>query len=230
MGKLRLFFAAALLFAAGCSGANNNAANKGASTPPPVLANTIDFPIYGQSRVLVAKGFTQVVNSTGTQADSVLMSGNGTYQGNEVIAASPASLDQLRGWLHGAGSNPPAGYEAVKNADFENARAGTLRYGLDFALFQHPRAGKNPTGLLVIVMDPARVTKSLGPALPLISRYRNLPDFARKPIDDQVKLQTGFSVTDILQPNSPVGMALGALDDFSHSNQRAILLLSAQKQ
>ena len=223
---------AVLACAAGCSGGSGNGGNttSAKSTPPPALANTIDFPLFEQSRILVSKGFSQVVNGTGSQANGVLMSGNGTYQGNEVIAATPASMDQLRGWLQGVDAKPPQGYQRVQNIDYGTARANTVRYGLDFALFEHPRPGKNPTGLLVIVMDPARVTKSLGPALPLISRYRNLPDFARKPIDDQVKSQTGFSVTEVLQPNSPIGMALGALDDFSHSNDRAILLLSAQKQ
>lgn len=227
---MRKFVLAAglLLLVSACGGGGTTSQEK--PTPLPSVAAAIDFPLYGGSRVLVAKSFTQVVNSSDTSYNGVLMGGNGTYKGNEQIASSPASFDQLRTWLHGLNAKLPSGYTVIQSAQYNEARSNVNRYGLDFALFQKADAGKPPSGLLVIVMDPARVTKSLGPALPLISKYRSLPDFARKPIDDQVKAQTGFSVTEALQPESPIGLALSTLGEFAHSNQRAIMMVDAQKQ
>ena len=226
----RLLLASTLAIAvSACSGGGGESA-KSSPTPLPSVASAIDFPLYSGSRVLVAKSFTQVVNTSDPSYNGVLMSGNGTYKGNEQVASSPASFDQLRAWLRGLNGNLPNGYTVVQSAQYNEARNSVQRYGLDFALFQKSDGAKPPQGLLVLVMDPARVTKSIGPALPLISKYRSLPDFAKKPIDDQVKAQTGFSVTEALQPESPIGLALETLNDFSHSNQRAILMVNAQKQ
>ena len=229
MKKTIVFLTSVLLVLGGCSGGGKSA-NQAAPTPMPSVASTIDFPIYAGSRVLVAKTFTQVLNNTNAAYNGVLMGGNGKYEGNEVIAASPASFDQLRGWVRASADKPPAGYTTLQQTNVTDARSSMQRYGMDFQLFQRAQTGKAPVGLIVIVMDPARVTKSLGPALGLIARYRSLPDFAKKPIDDQVKAQTGFSVTEALQPESPLGIALDALNQFSHSDQRAILLVNAQKQ
>ena len=217
-----------LLLLAGCGGGGETASKAPSSQPS--IANAIDFPIFPGSRVLVSRNYTQVVNTTNTRASGILMGGNGKYQGDEVIATSPASFDQLRGWLHGVSAKAPPGYADLQVTQTAEARATLQRYGMDFALFQKAGPAKSPTGLLVLIMDPAHVTKSLGPALNLITRYRSLPDFAKKPIDEQVKAQTGFSVSDALLPDSPLGTALDALAEFSHSDQRAVILVNAQKQ
>ncbi len=229
MRKLQVCLYAVFLGVAACSGGNTNS-QSGSPTAQPSVANSIDFPLFDGSRVLAAKDYTQVINSTGRVPSGILMAGNGKYHGSEVIAATPASFDQLRTWLRALDSKSPAGYTGVAQSNLSDARGTMQRYGMDFSTFQKPANGKAPIGLLVIVMDPARVTKSLGPALNLISRYRSAPDFLKKPIDDQVKSQMGFSVSEALQPESPIGTALDALADFSHSNQRAIVLVNAQKQ
>lgn len=228
MSKLLGPLGLAAVLLSGCSGSTSSSQSSPAARPS--IANSIDFPLYANSRVVVAKDYTQVVNTTNAPSGGILMGGNGKYQGNEVIAASPASFDQLRGWLRSMGANLPRGYTNVQQSGTESARAQMQRYGMDFAVFQKAGTGRNPTGLLVLIMDPAHVSKSLGPALNLITRYRSLPDFAKKPIDEQVKAQTGFSVSEALQPESPIGTALDALSEFSHSDQRAVILVNAQKQ
>ena len=228
MRKLLLTMGVAAGLLSGCT--NSKTSSQGSPTAQPSIANSIDFPLFPGSRVLVAKDYTQVVNTTNAPAGGILMGGNGQYKGNEVIAASPASFDQLRGWLRTVSVKLPAGYSIGQQDNTSSARAEVQRYGMDFAVFQKTGNAKDPTGLLVLVMDPSHVNKSLGPALNLITRYRSLPDFAKKPIDDQVKAQTGFSVTEALQPESPIGTALDALAEFAHSDQRAVILVNAQKQ
>ncbi|MDQ6929235.1 MAG: hypothetical protein M3126_01035 [Candidatus Eremiobacteraeota bacterium] len=230
MRKLLSGLCAVLLGVAGCSGGGGTSSQTGSPTAQPSVASSIDFPLYDGSRVLASKDYTQVINSTGNAPSGILMAGNGKYHGNEVIAASSASFDQLRTWVRSLSAKSPAGYTSLPHTDVGNARASMQRYGMDFALFQKGQNGKTPEGLIVLVMDPKTVTKSLGPALNLIARYRTAPDFLKKPIDDQVRSQMGFSVSDALQPGGPIGTALDALSDFSHSDQRAIVLVNAQKQ
>ena len=229
---MRQFVAAALLlgFLGACSGGSGGTqATQATRTAPPSLPNPLDFPLQTGARVLSAKNFTQVVNASDSSYNGVLMQGNGTYAGNEVIAASPASFDALRAWLAAQTQKPPGDYTVQTSSSLSDARATVQRYGLDFAAFQHTKGGK-PQGLLVLVMDPASVTKKLGFALSLVGQYRNLPDAMKAPIDARIKAQTGFSATELTQPQSPIGIALDAINDFSHSNQRAIVLVSAQKQ
>ncbi|GAC1393759.1 MAG: hypothetical protein NVSMB31_13430 [Vulcanimicrobiaceae bacterium] len=224
-----VYVCSALVALGGCSGGNTNS-QSGSPTAGPSVANSIDFPLLAGSRVLVAKDYTQVINSSGNMPSGILMAGNGKYHGNEVIAATPASFQELQTWLKGATQKPPSGYSQVRQSDVSGARGTMQHYGMDFAIFQKGQGAKPDIGLLVIVMDPAHVTKSLGAYLNLVSKYRSLPAFAKKPIDDQAKAQMGFSVTEALQPQSPIGTALDALSDFSHSDQRAIVLVNAQKQ
>ncbi|PZR60100.1 MAG: hypothetical protein DLM50_00130 [Candidatus Meridianibacter frigidus] len=228
MKSLTAPFVLLFAFLAACSGGGGQRASS-SPTVGPSVANPISFPLVGGSKILAAKDYTQTVNSNSTSYNGVLMQGNGTYKGSEVIAAAPSSFAQLRTWLRSLDAKPPTAYQRLSNGNMDDARANAGRIGLDFSTFQTTRDGK-PVGLLVVVMDPAVTARKLGPVLGLISRYRNLPDFAKAPIDNQVKQQTGFSVTEALQPQSPLGMALDSLGEFAHTNQRAILLLDARKE
>ncbi len=225
----RLALGAFFVLLAACTGGNKAGGPTPAPSGAPSVASGIKFPLYGGSRVLQSRTYRTVVNTTDASYNGVLMQGNGTYDGNEVVVAAPGAFAQMQAWLSGVVAHPPAGYSVLHGTDLDQARGQVVRYGLDFRTFQRRDQGK-PVGLLVVVMDPARVTRALGPALMLISRYRSMPAVMRAPIDAQIKAQTGFSVTEATQPESPLGMALGSLDLFAHSNQRAILLLSAQKQ
>ena len=222
----RLLLGAFILFlAAGCSG------NKQASAPGPAssLANPIAFPLYSGSRVLASKDFTQTINNQSGQYNGVLMQGNGTYKGTEVIAESSASLSQLSSWLRSLDAHPPAHYQHYSSADLQTTINNGSALGLDYSAFQTTEGGK-PVGLMVVVMDPSKLGKRLGPVLSLVNTYRSLPSMMRAPIDERFKAQTGISMTEALQPQSPLGLVLDSLQEFSHTNARAILLLDARKQ
>ncbi len=219
--------AAMVLVLSAC--AHQTQTSQSAPTRAPSLQNPINFPLYANSKVLSSKSYTQVINA-GNTGGGIIAQGDGTYAGQEVIAASNASFGQLRTWVQSLESKPPAGYSRMPNSQsLGSARESANNAGIDFSAFQTNEKGK-PVGLLVIAMDPTTVTKRLGPALQLISKYKSLPGPMRQTIDDQVKQRTGFSVSEATQPDSPVGAALEALGQFQHTNERAILLLNAQKQ
>lgn len=216
---------AALL--AGCGGGSQHAAQTITQSGP--ATNPIDFPLASDSRVLVAKAFKQDIHTTNSSNDTVMKEGNGMYVGNEVIAGSPASFDALQAWLKAQYAKPPAGYRQSSDVHASQQDETARSFGVDGRDFETTQSGKK-VSLIVVVMDPAKVTGRLGPVLTLIRRYRDMPEFMRSPIDKQVKDQTGYSVSDMLQPDSPLGLALDALGEFSHTNERAILMLNAHKQ
>ena len=211
-----------------CSGGNRVAQQQPAASPPPTLNNPTGFPLYSGSKILVSKGFKQVVNGSNT-SNGLLAEGSGTYTGNEVIASAPAAFPALQTWLHNTYAKPPAGFRQATNKDLNSGSDTALSLGVDGRGFQSTKNGK-PSTLLVVVMDPSKFNARLGPALALVRRYRDMPQFMRGPIDDRVKQQTGFSISEMLQPESPAGLALDAMNEFSHNNQRAILMIDAQKE
>ncbi|MGZ3502990.1 MAG: hypothetical protein ACXWNK_15475 [Vulcanimicrobiaceae bacterium] len=225
--------AAALCAAVALAACSSQQSQQGASATPapaPSIANPVDFPLYTNARVIASRNYTQTLNTTNSATSaSALSEGNGTYAGHEVIAATPASFAQLSEWVHAINAKPPEGYTVAPTVDLSQARVQANKVGLDFAAFQTERGGKK-VGLLVVVMDPTRLTTKLGPVLDLIGKYRLLPATMRAPIDQRVKERVGMSVTEAMQPDSPVGAALSALDEFQHSNARGIVLIDATKQ
>ena len=218
-----------LLVAAACTGGNRTAQQQPAATAPPNITNPTGFPLYSGSKVLVSKGFKQVVNANANGSGGLLAQGNGTYTGNEVIASAPASFPALQSWLHEAYAKPPSGFRQATDKNLNSSGDTATTIGVDGRGFETTKNGKTST-LLVVVMDPSKFNARLGPALALVRRYRDMPQFMRGPIDQQVKQQTGFSVSEMLQPDSPMGLALDAMNEFSHNNQRAILLIDAQRE
>ena len=66
--------------------------------------------------------------------------------------------------------------------------------------------------------------------LGLISRFKNMPAMWRQPIDAQVMHQTGFSLTDATNPDTPIGAAIAALGELRDFGGRGIVLIDAVKQ
>ena len=226
--RLAAVLCAAIAMAA-CSSQQNQGANA-TPAPAPSIANPVDFPLYTNARVIAARNYTQTLNTTNSATSaSALSEGNGTYSGHEVIAASPASFADLSEWVRTIDAKPPEGYTAAPAVNLNQARVQANKAGLDFAAFQTQRNGKK-VGLLVVVMDPTRLTTRFGPVLDLIGKYRLLPEAMRAPIDERVKDRIGMTVTEATQPDSPVGAALSALTDFQHSNSRGIVIIDATKQ
>lgn len=222
------FLLGAVLLAAGCSSPQNQTSS---SASPAALANTAGFPLYPDSRIVTARAFTQNVQVEGgaQSGHSVFASGNGTYAGNEVIAASSASFDDLSAWLARVTDSPPAGYVPVETGRNPGEQQQAQQYGLDYAAFKK-KEGAKTHGVLVIVMDPQRVTERFGKVLGMIAKYRALPEVMRAPIDNAAKARIGMTLTQATQPDSPIGAALGALTTFEHKDTRGIVVIDAAKR
>jgi hypothetical protein len=218
--------ACALLLAAGCTAQQN--ANQSAS-PPPTLRNPLDFALYPGAGVVTSRAFTQKIIVQNPQNGSIFEAGSGTYSGHEVIAASNASFSQLSSWVGKLSTNPPKGYSPVETGQNPQAQTQAQQIGLDYASFQK-KDGSRTRGVLVIVMDPQRVNEKFGRILGMIAKYRALPEVMRAPIDNEAKARIGMSITEATQPDSPIGAALAALDQFQHRNARGIVVVDAVKR
>ena len=91
------------------------------------------------------------------------------------------------------------------------------------------RAGKRH-GVVVMVVDPQTLDEKAGPMLGLIGRFKHMPRMLRDPIDAQAKKQTGFSITEATNPDTPIGAAVAALDELRDFGGRGIVLIDAVKQ
>ncbi len=181
-------------------------------TPSP-LRNPLNVALYPRATVIAVHSFRQNVTTQQTRR-SIFDDGAGTYDGTEVVAASDASFSTLSSWVRGFGTHP----------------AGTIQeYGVDYAVFERG-SGKAAHGVLVVVMDPKVVDRQLGSVLAVIGNYRSLPAFMRGPIDQQVKARVGITLSDAMDPASPIGATLAALSDFEQRNSRGIVIVDAVRR
>lgn len=221
--------AIALLVA--CSKSGQSAQSTSQVTPEPAGTNSTDFPLYEGSTVIGSHAWTQSVNtSTATNEKGMYSQGAGTYSGHDVIAHTPATVAQLRQWLDGLQKSPPAGYSvAVSGTGMDQARSRAQSFGLDFDAFEKTVDGKKHH-LVVIAIDPAVLQTKAGPMLGFVSRYKMLPQSLRDPLDVQAKQRTGFSISEALSPDTPIGASLASLDELRQSGDRGIVIVDAAKQ
>ncbi len=212
------------------------ACSKGTSVPGSIATsaqtaapqNTTNFPLYHDSDVVASKQFSQTVNA-GQASAGIMAKGSGTYTGNEVVAGSEATLSDLETWLRAQEKQPPTGYVAVAlPANLASVHAVAVKNGMDFALFRDPK--NNNHGVVVMAMDPAVANHKLGPALMLVSKYQALPQAMRNTVDSQLKQRYGYTASEFVEPGSPLGSAIGAMNDFQNKNERAIIIIDATKQ
>lgn len=217
---------AALVFAA-CSSQQNQPA----STPGPgALRNVSGFPLYPGAKIVTAHEFTQNVQvASAPQNGSIFSGGNGIYTGNEVIASTPASFTDLSAWISRLSQSPPQGYASVETGNNPAEETQAQDYGLDYATFKK-KVGAKTHGVLVIAMDPQRVDQRFGRILGMIAKYRALPEVMREPVDNAAKARFGMTITQATQPDSPIGAALAALNEFEHKNTRGIVVIDAAKR
>ncbi len=211
--------------------------SKGTSVPenaqaPPASAaapqNTTNFPLLEGATVIVARGFSQNVTA-GQNATGVMAAGSGTYNGNEVIAGSNASLAQLETWLRESESKPPSGFVAVAiPQSMATIHSVAVKNGMDFAIFRDANNAKH--GLVVVALDPQAANKKLGPALMAVSKYQMLPASMKQTIDSQLKQRYGYTASEIVEPGSPLGSAATAMNEFKDKNERGIIIIDATKQ
>ena len=111
----------------------------------------------------------------------------------------------------------------------DSVRAHTRDLGFDFQAFTNMENGKRH-GVVVMAVDPQLLDDKAGPLLGLIGRLKYMPKMLRDPLDAQVRRQTGFSLTDATNPDTPVGAAVAALDQLRDFGGRGIVLIDAVKQ
>ncbi|MDQ2992356.1 MAG: hypothetical protein M3R30_05995 [Candidatus Eremiobacteraeota bacterium] len=231
-----VLIAIAVLALAACSGnagSSGHIASAGASEAPAAAAtNPTDFPLIEGATILATKSFSQTVDASKIKTGGAAFSqGSGTYAGEQVIAKSDKSLEDLAIWLAAQTKTPPAGYTALSasGAQVDQAHATAKKYGIDFAAFQNVENGKKH-GVLLIAMDPAVLDAKLGPAIGMIQKYASLPDMFKGPVDAQLKSRFGMSGSELLDPGSPLGAALAAYSEVKSTDSRAIVVVDAAKQ
>lgn len=217
----RLAALALVALLAACSQSNTTV------RPSPTPTNPIAFPLFEPSTVIVAREWHETVSASA--AEGAFKEGAGIYTGHEVIAESSATIAQLEAWIHTLESKPPQGYTAAVTGNVSETRANLHAYGIDLTALEHEVNGKQH-GIFVLAIDPVTLDAKAGPMLGMIQKYRGLPQFLRDPLDQQVKKSAGFTLSDALSPTTPIGAALGALDQLRASKQRGIVLIDATKR
>jgi hypothetical protein len=196
-----------------------------------MATNPVAFPLFDGAQILSAHQWrTTIVSRPGAADSAVLAQGAGTYDGHDVVAGTQAFMPVLESWLAGLAVNPPPGYRlAVSGNGVEAVRTHTRELGVDFVAFEGTQAGRR-NGVVVMVVDPQTLDEKAGPMLGLIGKFKHMPSMLRDPIDAQAKKQTGFSVTEATNPDTPIGAAVAALDELRDFGGRGIVLIDAVKQ
>jgi hypothetical protein len=190
-----------------------------------VVENPSNFPLYPGSGVMTvvpidsAQMFAAI-----RKADPTADVPKNNYRGHEVVLQTNASMAQLSGWLATMRKTPPAGFHASQNhIDVSNGDTnGWSSKTVDGGEFETPDAQRS---VYVFVADPQRMRAQLGAAFDLIDNYSKVPGMLRGPIDEEAKKQLGYSVTEMLDPKSPVGAAVTSLKSLQSTSHRAILLI-----
>lgn len=225
------YLVASLVFAlAACSGGSNaHTAATTAASPTAVPTNTIAFPLFVGSHVLAEQPFH--ARLSGSAAKGAGFSGGaGTYDGHEVVAATQALMPVLVSWLAQLDANPPHGYTAAaEGGTLADVRERARALGFDFGAFESSQNGKRH-GVVVLVVDPATLDRRAGPMLRALDEYPKLPAMLRAPIDAQAKKELGFTVSELTQPDTPLGAAVGSLGELRDYGGRGVVLVDATKE
>lgn len=222
----RSCFAALAALLTACASGNHGSAGGPSSTTDPIA-----FPLFDGANVLSSREWHRTIKAPPGAADSaVYAQGTGTYDGHEVVAGTQAFMPALEAWLGDLAAHPPAGYSnAVTGNTVDAVRTHTRQLGFDFQAFTDMENGKHH-GVVVLAIDPETLDEKAGPMLGLIGRFGHMPAMWRDPIDAQVRRQTGFSLTDASNPDTPVGAAIAALGELRDFGGRGIVLIDAVKQ
>lgn len=189
------------------------------------------FPLFAGADVLSARAWHNTITPHSGMVDSAFLShGAGKYDGYDVVAGTQAMMPALEGWLNDLGASPPPGYRvAISGNGIEAVRTHTRELGIDFVVFNSVQQGK-PHGVAVMVVDPQTLDEKAGPMLGLVGRFKHVPSMLRDPLDAQAKRQTGFSITEATDPNTPIGAAIAALGQLRDFGGRGIVLIDAVKE
>lgn len=192
--------------------------------PRPTPTNPAGFPLYPGSTVLSVRAWNHALSPSERSTLGIFDTNENAYAGHDVVTATQASFDELVAWLQALDAHPPQGYRVgVWGNGLDDARAQARAAGVDFAAFD-----RGAHDVLVIVVDPVLLQRKAGFMLSAISRFRYLPAFVRAPIDAQARAQTGFTVSEAVDPTTPIGAAVDALGRLNDARSRGIIFIDAR--
>jgi hypothetical protein len=218
-------FAAAATVLSGC-GQHHEEHGTGARAPQRVATNPSTFPLFRPSEIIAVKALDSgPMVAAFRKNDPHDRSEN--YRGSEVVFATGASLAELRAWLRKLEAASPQGLryshgDTIASSDPEAMRAN----GAVGASFQSPHGDRV---VVVFAVDPRLLHEKLGSALDLVDKYDKVPGMLRGPLDDSMKQQIGYSISEMLDANSPVGVAFRGLKTAEARNRRAIVLIDERR-
>lgn len=220
-----------LVLTACSNGARGAGSGAESGSPSPQATNPVDFPLFDGASLLSTRAWHEKISSRPGVGDNTLLSqGAGTYDGHDVVAATQALMPALEAWLQNLDANPPSGYTSVAHGTGVDAvRAHTRNLGIDFAVFERTENGKRH-GVVVLAVDPQTLDAKAGPMLGVVGKFKLLPQPLRDSIDAQAKKQTGFTLSEATNPDSPLGAAVGALARLRDFGGRGVILIDAVKQ
>ena len=192
-----------------------------------VLENPSTFPLYPRSQVVTVVPVDSAQMFAAMKASDPKARLPKNFRGHEVIAETGASMDQLRAWVQGLKKAPPSGFHKVTNRDGSSLGNNSQDKDAVGAQFATADGGRS---VYVVAADPRKVHDALGPAFTLIDSYSAVPGVMRGPIDDQAKKQLGYSVTELLDPKSPIGAVVATVKRMQSVDRRAILIIDESRK
>jgi hypothetical protein len=195
-------------------------------SPPPDLypsQNTIDH-------VLASPGPTEsgAPASTDSGAVPTASSDAASPAASDAPGPSDSASPAENGTPGPSDSSSPAASGTPESPAVEDPFVSSFKaFGLVPAGFWSKDRGR---AVMIIIMDPKQVAEHLGPTLDLMDQYDRLPWFLRGGIDATIKKQTGVSISDLMNTNTPMGMIVYATRHFKNEDSRAIILVDALRQ
>jgi hypothetical protein len=211
----------------GCSGAHHG----GTGEPSPAPTNPVDFPMFDGVTILSARQWhTTITKRPGVGDNAIFTEGAGTYNGHDVVGGTQAFMPTLEAWLGDLNAHPPAGYQnALAGNTVEAVRSHTRDLGVDFQIFERTENGKRH-GVAILAVDPETLDAKAGPMLAVVGKFKLLPKSIRDSIDYQAKRETGFTMSEATNPDTPIGPAVGALAQLRDFGGRGVVVIDAVKQ
>ena len=224
---LRLAFAVTIAVSLAACAKQTSTTTESTTTTPVSRTNPSDFPLYPGSAVVESAPVDYGAMLAIIKKNDPSAKVGGNYRGHEVILSTPATLPELRTWVGKLKSAPPLGFHVVASPSGFSAGSSAADANLVSGAYFETAGSKRVVFLLAL--DPKRIRAQLGPALDVVDKYTALPPMLRGPVDQQMKEQTGYSVSEMLDRHSPIGMVFATLKSMSSANQRAIVLIDETK-
>ena len=219
-----------------CACGHGGDEHRSAAEAPRAVKNPSDFPLYPRSEVVRVVPVDTAPMFAVIRANDPSSRLPDNYRGHVIIAETGATAAQLRSWVTALEAAPPAGFHDATRHHTRTSHGVRVRSRPDENTFdvngdgtaQFESAGSS-RWVYVITADPKRVYQQGRPLFAMIDAYAAAPNFLRAPIDDEAKKATGYSVTQMLDANSPAGAVIAEIKRLQSTDRRAILLIDEAK-